>query len=182
MSVGRIFVALVFLFVLVAHGADKLAASKTTDFVISGLECGSCAYMVQYQLSQTQGVVEVEVLQGLADFARVTYNPAQISEHQIAQSVREAVGLHGTPYIATLKIRIAGYAKQSAKVKALFEPWKSWVGFEKPDTHPDELILSFQELKPDAKGATPRGWTLIQLADGLQRLGLKLEILTPDMP
>jgi len=182
MSVGRIFAAQLCLFVLAAPGADKPAVSKTTDFVISGLECSSCAYMVQYQLSQTQGIVEVEVLQGLADFARVTYNPAQVSEHQIAQAVREAVGLHGTPYIATLQIRIAGYAQHSAKVKALFEPWKSWVGFQKSDAHPDELILSFQELKPDAKGATPRGWTLFQLADGLQRLGLKLEILTPDMP
>jgi hypothetical protein len=48
---------------LALHTADKPAPAKTV-FVVSGLECGSCVYMVQHQLSQTPGIVEVEVLQG----------------------------------------------------------------------------------------------------------------------
>ena len=49
------------LLALVAHAGEKSAPAKAV-FVVAGLECGSCVYMVQHQLSQTPGIVEVEVL------------------------------------------------------------------------------------------------------------------------
>ena len=160
------------------HAAEKAAPTKAVFFV-SGLECGSCVYMVQNQLSQTPGIAEVEVLQGIEGFARVNYDPKLISEHQIAQAVREAPGLHGMPYIATMKLRVPGFSQHSAKVKALFETWKPSIELLVWDEHAGELIVNFQELKKDAKGAFPRGWSLAQLTKGLQELGLKFEILSP---
>jgi len=160
------------------HAADKSAPAKAV-FVISGLECGSCVYMVQHQLSQTPGIAEVEVLQGIEGFARVNYDPKLVSEHQIAQAVREAPGLHGMPYIATMKLRVPGFSQQAAKVKALFETWKPSIELVVWDEHAGELIVNFQELKKDAKGAFPRGWSLAQLTKCLQELGLNFEILSP---
>ncbi len=173
---------------LAVHAAEKPAPLAKAappaplakaEFVVSGLECGSCVYIVQYQLSQTPGIAEVEVLQGAEDFARVSYDPKVLSEHQIAQAVREAPGLHGTPYVATLKLRVPGFSQNSAKVKRLFETWKPWIELKVWDEHAGELIVNFHELKKDAKGAFPRGWSLADLKLGLQGIGLKCEVMTP---
>lgn len=166
------------LLALVAHAGEKSAPAKAV-FVVAGLECGSCVYMVQHQLSQTPGIVEVEVLQGIEGFASVSYDPKALSEHQIAQAVREAPGLHGTPYIATIKLRVPGFSQHAAKVKALFEKWKPSIELVVWDEHAGELIVNFNELKKDAKGAFPRGWSLAQLTEGLRGLGLKFDILSP---
>jgi len=167
-----------FLLSLALHAEDKTAPAKTV-FVVSGLECGSCVYMVQHQLSQTPGIVEVEVLQGLEGYANVSYDPKLVSEHQIAQAVREAPGLHGMPYIATMKLRVPGFSQHATKVKALFEKWKPSIELVVWDEHAGELIVNFAELKKDAKGAFPRGWSITQLTDELRCLGLKSEIMTP---
>ncbi len=174
----RFTVFAIYLIALVAHAGEKPAPAKAV-FVVSGLECGSCVYMVQHQLSQTPGIAEVEVLQGLEGFACVNYDPKLVSEHQIAQAVREAPGLHGMPYTATMKLRVPGFSQNIAKLKALFETWKPSIELVVWDEHAGEIIVNFNELKKDAKGAFPRGWSLAQLTKGLQELGLKFEILSP---
>ena len=78
------------------HAADKPAPAKAV-FTIAGLECGSCVYMVQTQLTQTRGISEVEVLQGVEGFARMSYDPKVITEHQNAQTVRDTAALHALP-------------------------------------------------------------------------------------
>ena len=160
-------------------GMDKPGLSATAAFMVSGLECGSCVYMVQHQLSQTPGIAEVEVLQGLEGFARVSYAPKVLSEHQIAQAVREAPGLHGMPYIASMKLRIPGFSQKADRVKALFEKWRTWVELVVLDAQAGEIIVNFHELKKDAQGAFPRSWSLSQLAEGLRGMGMTYEILTP---
>lgn len=172
--------------VCAAHGADTPAPAAKAVFIVSGVECGSCVYMVQYTLSQTPGIAEVEVSQGLEDFARVSFDPKVITEHQIAQAVRDAPGLHGKPYLASMKLRVSGYAQNgnAAKVKALFDRWKQWVELEVWDEREGELHIHFRELEKDAKGTTPRGWSFAKLTEALQApapkgLGLKCEILEP---
>ena len=160
-------------------GLDKPGPGVAASFMVSGLECGSCVFMVQHQLSQTPGITAVEVLQGLEGFARVSYDPKALSEHQIAQAVREAPGLHGMPYIASMKLRIPGFSQQEDRVKALFEKWRPWVELVVWDAQAGEIIVNFHELKKDAKGAFPRGWSLSQLAEGLRGMGMTYEILTP---
>jgi len=161
------------------HAEDKPAPAKAV-FVVSGLECGSCVYMVQNQLSNTSGIAEVEVLQGVEGYARVNYDPKLISEHQIAQAVREAPGLHGTPYIATLKLRIPDYAQNAARVKALFAKWKPAIEMEVWDKKQGDLIVYFEELKRNPKGELPQGWSLAELSKNMKTLGLAFEILSPE--
>lgn len=175
----RALTPLLLLAVLALHAEDKPAPAKAV-FVVSGLECGSCVYMVQNQLSHTSGIAEVEVLQGVEGYARVNYDPKLVSEHQIAQAVREAPGLHGTPYIASMKLRVPGFAKQASQVKALFAKWKPAVEMEVWDAKQGDLIVYFEDLKKDPKGASPRGWSLAQLSDGLKPLGLTFELQTPE--
>lgn len=166
--------------------ADKPAPPAQTVFLISGLECGSCVYMVQYALSQTSGVKEAEVMQTSDNFAKVSFDPKVVSEHQLAQAVRDAPALHGTPYLATMKLRVSGLARDgnAAKVKALFNRWKQWVEMEVWDEREGEIVLRFQPLEPDAKGVLPRGWSPALLSEALQApapkgLGLKFEIVEP---
>lgn len=161
------------------HATDKPAPAKAV-FTISGLECGSCVYMVQTQLTQTRGISEVEVLQGVEGFAHVSYDPQVITEHQIAQTVRDTSALHGTPYIASMKLRVPGFSQHAAKVKALFEKWRPSVELVVWKEHEGELIVNFAELQRDAKLVLPRGWSLSEFAKGLSGLGLKFEILAPD--
>jgi copper chaperone CopZ len=174
----RIAVVALSLFIFAAHAADKPAPAKVV-FVVSGLECGSCVYMVQLQLSQTPGIAEAEVSQGVEGSACVSYDPKLITEHQIAQAVREAPGLHGMPYIATMKLRVPGFAQHATKVKLLFDKWKPWIEVVVWDEHAGDLIVNFVELKKDDKGAFPRGWSLAQLSGHLRTLGLKCEVLSP---
>lgn len=170
---------LLLLFASSALGMDKTGPSATAAFMVSGLECGSCVFMVQHQLSQTSGIAKAEVLQGLEGFARVSYDPKALSEHQIAQAVREVPGLHGTPYIASMKLRIPGFSQKADRVKALFQKWRPWVEMVVWDGQAGEIIVNFHELKKDAKGAFPRGWSLSMLADGLSGMGMKWEIIAP---
>jgi copper chaperone CopZ len=175
----RALAAILLLGGLVLHAEDKPAPARAV-FVVSGLECGSCVYMVQNQLSHTSGIAEVEVLQGVEGYARVNYDPRLVSEHQIAQAVREAPGLHGTPYIASMKLRVPGFAKHAPRVKALFAKWKPTVEMEVWDEKQGDLIVYFEELKKDPKGAFPRGWSLAQLSDALKPLGLTFEFQSPE--
>jgi len=161
------------------HAADKPAAAKAV-FTIAGLECGSCVYMVQTQLTQTRGISEVEVLQGVESFARVSYDPKIITEHQIAQTVRDTAALHGMPYIASMKLRVPGFSQHAAKVKALFEQWKPAVELVVWNEREGDLIVNFAELERDAKLVLSRGWSLSQLDEGLKKLGLAFQILSPD--
>lgn len=176
-----VFIVITVLIPAVCLAADEPEPPAKTSFVVSGLECGSCVYMVQYQLSHTDGIADAEVLQGIEGFARVSYDPKLLSEHQIAQAVRETPGLHGRPYTASLRVRIAGYKQHAAEVKKLFAHWKQWIDLEEDEEHVDEVRVYFLELKKDAKGLFPRGWSLSEFAKTLQNsLGLKCELVEPD--
>jgi len=159
--------------------ADRPLTEKAI-FTISGLECGSCVYVVQTQLNQTRGIAEVEVLQHAGGFARVSYDPRVVSEHQIAQSVRDTSALHGMPYIASMKLRVHGFSKHSGAVKALFEAWKPLITLEILDEREGELTVNFSELERDNRFILPRGWSLSQLQAGLKEFGLAFQILSPD--
>lgn len=166
-------------FSLSVHAGDKPLIEKAV-FSICGLECGSCVYVVQTQLTQTRGISEIEVLQHAGGFARVSYDPRLISEHQIAQSVRETYALHGMPYIASMKLRVPGFSKHAGEIKAMFESWKPLIALQVFNEHEGELIVSFSELERDAKFILPRGWSLSQLQAGLKKFGLAYQIVSPD--
>ncbi len=183
-----IFTAALLLLSPAIRAADKAGPEKTI-FHISGLECASCAYSVQCALTQTPGIVGAEVVQTLDSFARVSFDPKVISAHQIAQVVRDAFPLHGTPYLPTMKLRIRGYSQEgrAAKVKAMFERWKKWVELEEWDAHEGECFIHFLPLVKDAKSPNPQGWRLAQLTEALQApapvgLGLEFQIVEPGLP
>jgi copper chaperone CopZ len=170
------------------------AAEKKPDlahrtFYISGLECASCVYMAQQAIAETQGVERVDVVQMLDSFAKVAYDPKALSEHQIAQAVREAPPLHGMPYLASLKVRVADYAKEgnATKVQALFERWKKWLEVVVMDEREGELVIHFLPLAKAAETQGPQGWSLAMLDQALSSpppagLGLPYEVVKQDEP
>jgi copper chaperone CopZ len=185
--------------------ADGEGALVKQTFYISGLECGSCVYMAQQALTETAGVAGVEVVQMLDSYAKVVYDPKRLSEHQIAQAVREAIPLHGMPYLASLKVRIPRYAEgaNKARVQALFETWKKWLEVDVMDEREGELVIHFlplagraaagEEAKPEALGKAkaepgvkdPKGWSLALLDEALSApapkgLGLEYQVVKPD--
>lgn len=172
----------------VSTATDKAKPAKTV-FHVSGLECGGCVYSVQSTLSQTPGVSEAEVIQGFEGTATVSYDPAVISEHQIAQAVRESPMVHGTPYLAAMKLRIRGYAQDgnASKVKALFDRWNQWVELKVTNEREGEVLVHFLPLENSAQVKTRRGWSLAQLTEALEApapkgLGLKFEVLPLGAP
>lgn len=149
------------------HAAEKPTAKPQTTltFFVAGVECPSCAYAVNYSISQLPNVSEVEAGQMIENYANVTFDPSALSAHQIAQAVTDAVPLHGTPYTATLKLFIPAYASagNAAKVDALFARWRHWVELVPMDKATGEFVLHFQELKPTRDHPGPQGWTLSML-------------------
>lgn len=150
--------------------AGEPESQVKTSFVIAGLECGACLYVVQDALTRAPGVSEVEMVQTGENFARVTFDPRKITEHQLAQAVREAPPLHGKPYLASLKLRIPGYPEQqnAAKLQALFSHWKDWVTLAVTDAAKGELVIEFLPLEEDQLVPKPLGWNLRLLADAIQ--------------
>lgn len=146
----------------ITSGLRAAEPQQTLTFYVSGVECGSCVYVVQQSISETPGVADATVVQVLDNHANIVFDPKVVSEHQIAQAVREALPIHGKPYLATLKLQVPDYAKHAAKVDDLFARWKDWVTLETVDKNKGELLIHFNELKHDAKKTGPQGWSLAQ--------------------
>lgn len=156
----------------------RAADPVTRTFYVSGVECGSCVYAVQQSVTETKGVADVMVVQLVDAFAKVTFDPKIVSDQQIAQAVREAYPLHGMPYLATLKLRMPGYAQNAAKVDGLFAAWKQSVTMEVTDKAKGELVIHFLPLEAGAKKAVPQGWSLVKLTEATKRLGLEFTLET----
>ena len=150
--------------------AGLRAAEKqpAMTFYVSGVECGSCVYIVQQSINETKGVADATVVQMIDAYANVVFDPKVSSEHQIAQSMREALPIHGKPYLATLKLHVPDYAKHAAKVDGLFARWKDWVELETVDKAKGELLIHFHELRIDPKKTGPQGWSLAQFAAAMK--------------
>ena len=173
-----------------APAAAKQTATLT--FYVAGVECPACVYAVNDAIRRLDGVAEVEEGQANEHFSNVTFDTRTITAHQVAQAVREAYSLHGSPYLARLRIRVTDYAKDgnAARVARLFEKWKEVVRIESADAAKGELVIQFLPLEPGAEttaepAATrsgPRGWRHEELLSSLTRaapegLGLRVEFV-----
>lgn len=166
-------------FSLVLFSAVSLlpaSESVTRTFYVSGMECGSCVYMVQQSITETKGVADVNVAQILDSYATVTFDPAVVSDQQIAQAVRDAYPLHGMPYLATLKLTVADYAGNEAKVERLFSEWKQFLKMEVLDKTKGALVVHFLPLEVDKKKASPQGWSFARWSQAAQKHGLKFKL------
>lgn len=152
----------------------------TRIFYVSGVECGSCVYMVQQSIGETKGVEDVQVVQIIDNYAQVTFNPKRVSDHQIAQAVRDAIPLHGTPYLATLRVKIPDYAQHKAAVDNVFMGWKGSVTLVPSLELKDEFTIHFEPLKADAKKAEPQGWSLAAFTEAMKGLGVGFTFIQED--
>lgn len=148
----------------------------TRTFYVSGIECGSCVYMVQQSVAGIKGVGDVTVMQTIDNFANVTFDPSVVSDQQIAQAVREAYPLHGTPYLATLKLHVTDYAKNAAKVDGLFAVWKDSLKMEVIDKAKGDLVVHFLPLEADKKKAGPQGWNFVKWVDAAKQHGFEFTV------
>jgi copper chaperone CopZ len=156
------------------HAADP---AVTRTFYVSGVECGSCVYMVQQSIGEMKGVEDVQVVQIIDNYAQVTFNPKTVSDHQIAQAVREAIPLHGTPYLATLRVKMPQYAKHKAAIDQLFADWKGSVTFVPSLEVKEEFAIHFEPLKADTKKAEPQGWSLATFTEAMKGLGVDFTLV-----
>ena len=159
----------------IASATDAAAPPKTT-FYVSGIECGSCVYAVYQSVSETKGVAAVAVVQRIDNYANVTFDPKVLSEHQVAQAVRDSYPLHGMPYLATLKLKMPEYAKHSARIEAVFAKWKNLVKLECVDAAKGDLEIHFHPLKQDEKQKGPQGWSLALLTAELKEPGINFSL------
>ncbi|MBI5802624.1 MAG: hypothetical protein HZA92_18115 [Verrucomicrobia bacterium] len=161
--------------VLPARAADKArpaakAAPITATFYITDVKCSSCASSIDESLRKLPTVTKIEDLSENTGFAVITFDPAVVSHHQVAQAVFAAAPVHGDPYLATLKFSIADYAKgdNAAKVDAVIAKNKSEVRIELKNKAKGEFLLSFEPLRVDGAKKGPQGWTLEQFRSAIQ--------------
>lgn len=167
----------------VARAADKPASNAVTlSFFLGGVECPSCMYSVWQSLNEVKGIADAEMQQRIESFANVTFDPAVISAHQIAQAVSGAFALHGKPYEAMLRLRVPGYARpgNAAKLDAVFARSKEWLEVETVDKTKGEFVLHFRPLKTAGADKGPAGWSQAAFLTEVQSpapkgLGLALE-------
>ena len=130
----------------------------TRTFYVSGVECGACVYLVQMAASECKGVLKAEVFQAADQFANITFDPRLVSEHQIAQAIREAMPVHGTPYLSRLRLRISGLSEHFAAVESLLQRWRDSVQYEVVDWAKGEVLLHFLPLLKAQRPDTVSGW------------------------
>ncbi|KAF0181227.1 MAG: hypothetical protein FD161_533 [Limisphaerales bacterium] len=152
---------------LTVRAADKAKpAAKgtpvTATFYITEVKCSSCASSIDESLRKLPTVTKVDDLSESTGFAIITFDPAVVSHHQVAQAVFAAAPVHGDPYVATLKLAIPDYAKgdNAAKVDAVFAKHKSNVRVELKNKARGEFQLFFEPLAAGAGKPGPQGWTL----------------------
>ena len=152
------------------------AAKEVRTFYIQGLECGGCVYMVQHALSETKGVLSHEVVQSLDSYAIVSFDPARLSEHRVAQTVREAMPVHGTPYLPSLRLRVDAFAQCAPILEAVLAKFKHLVRLEvlRPDR--GEVALHFLPLEAEKTPVSPtahapKGWSSADLREALDQAG-----------
>ena len=141
-----------------AHGDPTSLVSRT--FYVSGVECGSCVYLVEQAVREVPGVSRVSMVQSLENCVDVIFDPNIVSEHQIALALFTAPALHGTPYRAVLRMRMPDCGRQEAKMTALFEQWKPWVELQVLDRIKGELAVHFLPLKTNTQKPEPQGWSV----------------------
>lgn len=167
----------------VMAGAEEREARLT--FFVAGIECAGCVEVVRQSVAEVEGVTNVEVEQRLDSVARVTFDPAKASAHQIAQGVMEAVQLHGRPYEPWLHLKVPDCAKggNAAKVDAVMAKMKAWVDIALMDKVTGEFLVHFKVLKKDESKPGPQGWGPEMLEKALsgpapEGLGLACEWVT----
>ena len=156
---------------LLSFGLLSAAEPITRTFFVKGMECGSCVYMVHQSVTETPGVSDANVVQLIDSYANVSYDPKVLTEHQVAQAVREATALHGMPYLASLKVRVPEFGQHAAKIEAAFTQWKDAVWLDVLDREQGELEIHFNELKPAANKTGATGWSLAQFEEALKSIG-----------
>ena len=165
---------------LLIAAAGTLSAADplvTRTFYVSGVECGSCVYMVQQAIGETKGVEDVQVVQIIDNYAQVTFDSSRVTDHQIAQAVRDAIPLHGTPYMATLRVKIPNYAKQKEALGKLFDSWKGSVTLVPSLEVKDEFVIHFEPLKASSQGAELPGWSFAAFREAMKTLGVSFSLM-----
>lgn len=162
------------------------ARATTLTFYVSGVECPSCVYVVCNSVTNLDGVTDISLVQ-LDGYANVTFDPGKVGPHQIAQAIFETIGLHGSPYLATLLIRVPEYAKNgnAAKVDEVFSKSSKQVKVALSDRATGEFTVSFLPLKVNGEKEGPQGWELAQFAEAIQSpapkgLGLEFSVVKED--
>ena len=159
--------AALFLLTAALHAAEPV----TRTFYVSGVECGSCVYMVQQSVTETKGVSDATVIQLIDAYANVAFDPTALTEHQVAAAVSGATPLHGKPYLATLKLTVTDFPKHAAKIQAAFAAWKDEVWLDVLDRAQGALEIHFHDFKTAPAKPGPRGWSLSRLDATLKALG-----------
>jgi copper chaperone CopZ len=153
--------------------------NKSLTFRVSGVECGGCMYAVQQSISETPGVKDVAILPGIETLATVTFDSIRISEHQIAQSIREALPLHGTPYLASLKIKVSNETAPNIKqaLDRLQEKWKNQIRIEPIDKESTNRLIHFEPLSPDAPKDKSHGWSMARFTEDANKAGIAVTLI-----
>lgn len=154
---------------------------ETLTFYVAGVECPACVFSVNDSVRRLPGIDEVIDGQNNANYINVTFDPAKVSAHQIAQGVADAFPLHGAPYVPTLRLVVPGYGEgeNAAKVAGVFAKWKEWVEFEVIKPAKGELVVKFKPLPGDPVKAVAAGWSHAAMREALEEIlptGTKVEL------
>lgn len=169
----------------VAADPAPKAALETLTFYVAGVECPACAFAVNDSVRRLAGIDEVIDGQNNANFINVTFDPAKVSAHQIAQAVTDAFPLHGAPYVPTLRLTVSGYAEggNPAKVAEVFSKWRDWVEVEAVKPGKGELVVKFKPIQTDPASVKASGWSHGTMREALAKAlpaGAKVELAKED--
>ena len=145
--------------------------TETLTFFVSGLECVACAESVRQSISGLEGIESIRMREGLEGYAQVCFAPERVTAQQIAQAVHEARPLHGTPYEATLRLRLPGQENPCglAAVKTLLANQKHAIEAEPFWDAADQILVRFLPLEKAVETQGAKGWSHERLSAALSQ-------------
>ena len=156
-------------------GPQASSPGVKMTFFVSGLECVACAESVRPSVGKLAGVSDIKMREGLEGYANVTFDPATVSAQQIAQAVYDAQPLHGTPYEASLLLKIPAYTQPAlaAQVDTIIAKQKAAITTEPHWEAKDQLIVRFLPLEiPASPPQAAQGWNPQHLSEALGKRSL----------
>lgn len=143
-----------------AEKAAPVPHPTTQTFFVAGVQCDTCVGKITESIQKVKSVTKVEGLTGGSGYVNVSFDSHKDTFQQIAQAIADATPAHGEKYAATMKLKIADFAKgdNAAKVEGVFAKSKEFVKVKATDKEKGEFEMSFLPLKVDAKKEGPQGF------------------------
>jgi copper chaperone CopZ len=178
--IGIAFAAMLVVLPAAVLRAQDAAQPSRTAWSIANIQNAQDVDKISAALKGVKGVASISDLTPESKRVVVTYMPAQVSAQQIAQAIADAAGGQGSPYQASMLIRVTNLSDNATQDKAstALKGVQGVASASPADANAGILAIQFAPMAAADKTGGPKGATEAQIVKALRDAGLTVEVVT----